>query len=268
LAATAKADGAVRVGAMDGILGKSIQPDALAVASRLGLEGVQVTIGRPDADGKLPLSDHGLQDKFLQASKEQKIALTSTYLDVLHANCLKDEELAKKWVREAIQINQRMKMRILMLVFFGKCALSGDAELDAVAAALRELSPEAERAGVVLGFENTVSADDNLRVLDAVKSKALQVFYDVGNSANMGGFDVPAEIRRLGKERICQFHIKDKDFLGEGKVDVPACLSAIRDISYKGWLILETGSPTKNVEADTRRNIEYLRSQIRATKLG
>jgi len=258
----------VRVGAMDGILGKSVQPDALGVAAGLGLEGVQITIGRPDSSGRLPLSDPGLQDRFLSGSKQQKLTLTSTYLDVLHANCLKNDELARQWVREAIAINRRLKIRILMIVFFGKCALSGAAELDAVTKALRELAPEAEQAGVILGFENTISAEDNLRVLDGVKSKALKVFYDVGNSTNMGGFDVPAEIRRLGRERICQFHVKDKGYLGEGKVDLPACLEAIRDIGYQGWLILETGSPSKNIEADTRRNIEYLREQIRATKLG
>jgi L-ribulose-5-phosphate 3-epimerase len=252
----------VQIGGMDGILGQALKPEALDVAARIGLAGVQLTIGRPDTAGRLPLSEPGLQQRFLAASGAKKVALTSTYLDVLHANCLKNDPLAKKWVREGIEINRRMKIRILMLVFFGKCAIPERAEMDAVAEALRELAPEAAKAGVVLGFENTISAEDNLRILDQVNSKALKVFYDVGNSTNMGGFDVPAEIRRLGRERICQFHIKDKDYLGEGKVDVAACVKAIRDIRYEGWLILETGSPSKEVEPDTRRNAEYLRKLL------
>jgi L-ribulose-5-phosphate 3-epimerase len=252
----------IQVGGMDGILGLAVKPEALDAAARVGLAGVQLTIGRPDASGKLPLSDTRLQDRFLAGSKERKVALTSTYLDVLHVNCLKNDALAKKWVRDSIEINRRMKIRILMLVFFGKCAIPERAGMDAVAAALKELATEAEHAGVVLGFENTISAEDNIRVLDEVKSKALKVFYDVGNSTNMGGFDVPAEIRRLGRERICQFHIKDKGYLGEGKVDVGVCVKAIRDIRYEGWLILETGAPSKNIEADTRRNAEYLRNLL------
>jgi sugar phosphate isomerase/epimerase len=252
----------LQVGGMDGILGLAVKPEALDVAARVGLAGVQLTIGKPDASGKLPLSDAALQDRFLAESKSKKVALTSTYLDVLHVNCLKNDALAKKWVREGIEINRRMKIRILMLVFFGKCSIPERAEMAAVATALKELAPEAERAGVVLGFENTISADDDSRVLDEVRSKALKVFYDVGNSTNMGGFDVPAEIRRLGRERICQFHVKDKGYLGEGKVDVGACVKAIHDIRYEGWLILETGAPSKDVEADTRRNAEYLKKLL------
>jgi L-ribulose-5-phosphate 3-epimerase len=252
----------VRIGGMDGILGLAGKPEALVMAAGLGLAGVQLTVGRPDAAGKLPLSDAGLQERFLAESKATKTALTSTYLDVLHANCLKNDEAAKKWVREAIRINQQMKIEILMLVFFGKCSIPERAEMDAVSAALKELAPEAERAGVVLGFENTIPGEDDLRILDEVKSKALKVFYDIGNATNMGGYDVPAEIRRLGRERICQFHVKDKGYLGEGKVDVDAALKAIKDIRYEGWLVLETGSPSKDVEADTRRNAEYLRARI------
>ena len=91
-----------------------------------------------------------------------------------------------------------------------------------------------------------------------MKSKAFKVWYDVGNST-YNGYDVPAEIRALGRDRICMFHIKDRGYLGEGKVDVPAVLKAIDDIGFKGYANLETGSPSGDVEADTRRNLEYLR---------
>jgi hypothetical protein len=84
------------------------------------------------------------------------------------------------------------------------------------------------------------------------------VWYDIGNSTH-NGYDVPAEIRALGRERICAFHIKDRGYLGEGKVDVPAALKAIDDIGFVGDAMLETGSPSGDAEADTRRNFEYLR---------
>ena len=78
------------------------------------------------------------------------------------------------------------------------------------------------------------------------------------------GYDVPAEIRALGRDRICMFHIKDRGYLGEGKVNLPEILKAIDDIRFEGYANLETTSPSGDVEADTRRNFEHLRKLMNA----
>jgi len=46
-------------------------------------------------------------------------------------------------------------------------------------------------------------------------------------------------------------------------VDFPAILAAIREIGFHGWANLETNSPSGNVEADTRRNLNYLEALLR-----
>jgi sugar phosphate isomerase/epimerase len=99
--------------------------------------------------------------------------------------------------------------------------------------------------------------------VDKVASKAFRTWYDIGNST-YNGYDVPAEIRSLGRERICAFHIKDKGYLGEGKVDVAAALKAIDDIGFSGDAMLETTAPSGDVEADARRNLEYLQKLMKA----
>jgi sugar phosphate isomerase/epimerase len=167
------------------------------------------------------------------------------------------------WIRKGIDITKKLGAPVLMMVFFGKCQVLERPELDRAIALLKELAPEAERAGVVLGFENTSSGADNRYALDKVQSKAFQVWYDVGNST-YNGYDVPAEIRALGRDRICMFHIKDRGYLGEGKVNVPEVLRAIDDIRFEGYANLETTSPSGDVEADTRRNLEYLRKLMNA----
>ncbi len=156
-----------------------------------------------------------------------------------------------------------------MLVFFGPCALESRASMDAVVGPLKELAREAEKARVTLGFENTIRAEDDLRILDDVGSRALKIYYDIGsralkiyydigNATNLYGADPPAEIRTLGRGRICQFHFKDKGYLGEGKVDVAAALRAIAAIGWQGAIVLETGSPSQDRQADLRRNLAYL----------
>ena len=34
---------------------------------------------------------------------------------------------------------------------------------------------------------------------------------------------------------------------------------ALRAIAYQGWIVLETACPSKNVEADCRRNADFTR---------
>ena len=253
----AKTAPGLRIGVMDGVLRLASKPEAVGVAKRLGLEGVQVTLGQPK-DGRLPLEDPALQARWIAASKEHGIPLDATYIDVLHVDCVKNNDKAREWIRRGIGITKSLNAGILMTVFFGKCAIENGVERESVVSVFRDLAPEAERAGVVLGFENLLDGTDNLRVYDEVASRAFQIYYDVGNSTAQG-YDVADEIRELGRECICQFHFKDKGYLGEGKVDFREVLEAVHDIGFKGFANLETSAPSGNVEADTRRNLEYLR---------
>jgi L-ribulose-5-phosphate 3-epimerase len=260
----AKKPAGLKIGVMDTVLKLRSKPEAIALANKLGLEGMQVTLGRPESSDHLPLADPELQAKYVAESRRHNLPLDATYLDILHVNCLKNDALARKWVLQGIEITRKLNVRILMTVFFGKCSVLNRQELEYVASAFKELAPEAGKAGVILGFENLLNAEDNARALDIVASKAFKVYYDVGNSTNRVGVDAAKEIRWLGKDRICQFHFKDEKYLGEGKVDFPAILQAIADIDFQGYANLETSSPSGSVENDIRRNFTYLRKLMRA----
>jgi L-ribulose-5-phosphate 3-epimerase len=247
---------------MDGVLKLRGKPESIALAKKLGLAAVQVTLGLSLDANTLPLENRQLQTSFVSESEQHSIPITATYIDILHVNCLKDDSLAGRWVDKGIEITRNLKARTLMTVFFGKCQVLERKELDYVVDRFRELVAHAEKAGVILGFENTNSGEDNRYAVDRIASNFFKVWYDVGNST-YNGFDVPAEIRMLGRERICEFDFKDRGYLGEGKVDYPPILKAIADIQFKGYAQLETGSPSGSVEEDTRRNVAYLQNLMR-----
>lgn len=160
---------------------------------------------------------------------------------------------------DSIPITKNLEARVILLPFFGKGALATQLEMDYVGDVLREIAPAAEKAGVILGLEDTISAEDNVRIMERSKSPAVLAYYDVGNSTQ-GGFDVVKEIRWLGRERICQFHLKDNPhYLGEGKIDFPQILKAIEDIGFKGFANLETDSPSNVVDDDLARNLRFVR---------
>jgi sugar phosphate isomerase/epimerase len=249
----------LRVGIMDVILGFGSSPEAFAVAQKIGFEGVQVMIGKPTGPDRLLLSDPTREEQILKASKEHSVAITSTYLDVMHRDCLQSAPVARTWVRESVRITKALDAKMVELAFFFKCGLNTQQDVKGLTDALRELGPEAERAGIILGIENTLSAEDNMHLLDSVGSPAVKIWYDVGNSTNMGHFEVPKEIRTLGKDRICQIHVKDKTDLGEGAVDVRGCIEAIHDIDYMGWCVFENATVTGDRVADAARNLKIFR---------
>jgi L-ribulose-5-phosphate 3-epimerase len=88
------------------------------------------------------------------------------------------------------------------------------------------------------------------------------VYYDVGNSTQ-AGFDPVKEIRWLGKNRICQIHLKDNpNYLGEGSIQFAPILHAIHDIGFSGYANLETDAHPATLEADMRRNLLYVRKLL------
>jgi L-ribulose-5-phosphate 3-epimerase len=255
--------GQLKVGVTDWNLKLTCKIEAIAVAKNLGFDGVQVSIGRlPLTDNKMPMDDPEMIARYREESKKLKMPLDGTCLDRLHADCLKSNNRdAAKRVSDGIRITEALGVEVMLMPFFGRCATS-PADFDSTADLLRELAPEAEKAGVILGLENTLSAEDNVRIMDKVQSKVVKVYYDVGNSKN-NKHDVLKEIPWLGKDRICQFHLKDNPaYLGEGTIDFPKVLAEIREIGFDGYANLETDAPSKVIEDDMRKNLGFVRGLL------
>jgi L-ribulose-5-phosphate 3-epimerase len=249
-----------RIGVTDWNLKLGAQPEAVPLAAQLGFDGVQVSFGRRIVDGKMPVDNPEIVARYLQLSKDNRIPLDGACVDKLHDNGLKSDKLALKWVADSVQLTRALDTKVLLLPFFGRWGLQNRAEMDYTGDALRDLAPEAEKAGVILGLEDEISAEDNVRIMERSRSKNVLVYYDVGNSTRVG-LDVVKEIRWLGKDRICQVHLKDNPhYLGEGSIPFVEVVRALRDIGFAGYANLETDTHAgATVEADMRRNLAFLR---------
>ncbi len=249
----------LRVGGCDWSLRKEGNPESFAAAREAGLEGVEVSLGK--GEDRLPMTDPGRQKMFLDESKKHGVAIPSTCLEILHRDNLKAYPKGPMWVEQSIECTAALGARVILLPFFGKQAINERPEQAATAERLKVLAPKAEKAGVVLGLENTISAEDNAWILDQVKSPAVQVYYDSGNS--FPRFDIYQEIPWLGRDRLCQIHLKDRGgILGKGKIDHPRLVEAILKSGYSGWLMLETGAPN-SVKDDFAANAAYVRGLLR-----
>ncbi|MEZ0276282.1 MAG: sugar phosphate isomerase/epimerase family protein [Roseimicrobium sp.] len=249
------------IGACDWTLKLTAQTASLDLAKRIGLDGVQVDFGSDvQANGKLPLHDEKLQESFLAKASETGVKVPSLALGVLNKIAYKNDANAKQWVLDSVPVAKRMKTPVVLLAFFGNGDLRNDEPgIEAVIAQLKELAPRAEEAGIIYGIESWLKAPVLERMLDAVKSSSIKVYYDVGNM-HKEAEDIHAAVRRLGRERICEFHAKDYDDLyGKGSIDFAKVRADMDTIGYTGWMHIEGVKIPNGVEQDIRYDLEHLR---------
>ena len=247
-----------RIGVCDWTIGKRTDPGAFALAKKIGLDGVQVDFGGGEKDP--PLFDPQLQQRYLEEVKAQDVRIASLAMGVLNDVPYKSDPRAEKWVDQAIDTTQALRQRIILLAFFGKGDLKGDAAgTDAVVSRLKNIAPKAEKARVTLAIESWLSAEEHLAILDRVGSSAVQVYYDVANS-HKAGYDIYKEIRTLGRH-ICQVHAKDYDDLyGKGSIDFRRVREAMDEAGYRGWLVMEGTKLPLGLEESCRYDADYLRT--------
>ena len=239
--------------------------EAFAIAKDAGMDGVQVSLGKNNVQKEekdLPMFNPERQKQWVEESKKTGMPIVGTCLEILHRDNLKAHADGPKWVEQSIAATAALGTKVILLPFFGKQQIKEKEEQKATADRLKVLAPLAEKAGVILGLENTISAEENAWIMDQVGSPAVKVYYDVGNSFNQK-YDVYKEIVWLGKDRVCQLHIKDNPhFLGKGPIDMPKFVEAILKSGFEGWAVLETSCPTKNIKEDFVTNGTYLRGLL------
>jgi len=258
----------VRVGMTDWNLGQRGDISKIALAREIGLDGIQVSVQYP-TDGKTPtLRDPKTQEAFRRAALENGIQICSLAIGnpgksrlPMHTNPAFGILLV-----EAVEIAHNLGTNNILLPILGDSHIdmTSQAQIDTFVAMMKEVARYAERYGVVVGLEDWISAEDNIKLLDAIGSDYVAVYYDAHNIVSRVK-DIYVEPKMLAK-RISQIHVKNANMLlatPGGKMEWPRMAQEFYDIGYRGWYVLETGSPTKDIVADTRANIEYVKKTFR-----
>jgi L-ribulose-5-phosphate 3-epimerase len=257
----------IRVGMTDWNLGKRGDVTKIALARQIGLDGIQVSLTFP-TDGSPHLREPKTQAEFRQAALENGIQICSLAIGSpgkarlpLHTN-----PAAAILLVEAIEVARNIGTNNILLPILGDSHINmkSEPEVNTFVVMMREVARYAEKAGVVVALEDWISAEDNIRLLDAIGSDFVGVYYDARNIKSRLKVDPYDEPKRLGK-RIHQIHVKNGEkFMHETDIlDWPRLAQAYVDIGYRGWYVLETGSPSNDLVADTRTNLEYVRKTFR-----
>ena len=248
-----------KIGACDWSIRSRGDVAAMKMAKDIGLDGVEVSFGRPGDKYDLRVADNRRQ--YLAEAENQGVEICSLAMGILNEIPYATSPEAEQWVLDCIEVMPKLNQKVVLLAFFSNGDLKDKPDMqDAVIERLKKAAPKAEAAGVVLGVESYLNADEHLRILDAVDSPAVKVYYDVANMDTMG-YDVYKEIRQLGRDRICQIHCKENGYLlGQGKIDFLKVKEAIDEIGWQGWLIIEGAVPQGGEMLDSYvKNQKFLR---------
>ena len=218
-------------------------------------------------DGSPTLRDLRTQAEFKRAALEHGIQICSLAIGSpgksrlpLHTN-----PAAAILLVEAVEIARNLGTTDIHLPIHGDShnKMANQQEVDTFVAMMKEVARYAEKAGVVVALEDWISAEDNIRLLDAIGSDFVGVYYDAHN-IKVKVHDPYGEPKLLGK-RIHQVHVKNgPKLMCETEImDWPRLAQEYSDIGYRGWYVLETDAPTKDLVADTRANIEYVRQTFK-----
>jgi len=248
-----------RIGACDWSIGRMGEPAAMDLAKEIGLDGVMVSFGTAANDMRLRKPE--IQRQYKEAAARTGLEVSSLAIGELNNIPYKSDPRTVAWVSDSIDVCRALGVQVVLLAFFSNDDLRGDKEgVDEVVRRLKAVAPKAEKAGVFLGIESWLNAEQHLDILKRVGSPAIRVYYDVCNSNDMG-YDICQEIRALGKQRICEFHFKENGaLLGQGKVDFKKVRAALDDIGYSGWVQIEGAVPPgKQILESYQANCKFLR---------
>ncbi len=256
----------LRVGMTDWNLGRRGDITKFALARQIGLDGIQVSLTFPEGGG-LHLRDRKVQAEFKGAALEHGIQICSLAIGSpgkarlpLHTH-----PAAAILLVEAVEVARNLGTNNILLPILGDSHINMNnaQEVGTFVGMMKEVARHAEQAGVVVALEDWISAEDNIRLLDAIGSEFVAVYYDARNIKSRV-HDPYGEPTRLGS-RVHQIHVKNGEKLMHEPelLDWPRLAQEYYDIGFRGWYVLETGSPSGDLIADTRANIEYVRRTFR-----
>ena len=261
-----------KIAACDWMMLKRQKLGAFQIAKDVGLDGLEVDMGglgdRPTFDNKL--TDPSVLRQFLDASTNLGIQICSIAMSGYYAQSFPERDGAERTVRDCIETMKLTGAKVAFLPLGVRGDLVKHPHLrPAVVQRLKAVAPAAEAAGVVIGVETALDAAGDVKLLDDVGSPAVKIYFNFA-SALQAGRDLHAELRTLGKDRICQIHCTDEDgdWLQDNKrLDMPKVKRTLDDMGWAGWLVIERSRHRdhgRDVRLNFSTNAKYLKSVFQA----
>jgi sugar phosphate isomerase/epimerase len=257
-----------RIAVCDWMILKRQKLGAFPLARELGADGVEVDMGslgeRATFDNQL--ADGAVRQQFLDQARALNLGISSLAMSGFYAQSFAERPTVPRMIDDCLATMRAMGVRVAFLPLGVRSDLVQHPELrPAVVRRLKEIAPRAEAAGVVIGLETALDAAGEVRLLDEVGSPAIRSYFNFAN-ALQNDRDLHAELRTLGRDRICQIHCTNQDGVwlqNDPKIDLPKVRATLDALGWTGWLVVERSRDARdarNVKKNFGANVAYLKS--------
>jgi len=261
------ADLRYKIGVCDWMILKRQKLGAFSLAKEIGVNGVEVDMGslgqRETFENSLAAP--AIRQQFLDTARVLDLEICSLAMSGFYAQSFAERPTVPRMVQDCIDTMQQMSVKVAFLPLGVRSDLALHPELrPAVVERLKSLAPQAEQAGVILGLETALDAAGEVKLLEDIGSPAVQIYFNFAN-ALQNGRDLEAELRTLGKDRICQIHATDQDGVwleNNPRIDMPRIKQTLDELGWSGWLVLERSRDARdarNVCKNFGANAAYLK---------
>lgn len=256
-----------RIGVCDWMILKRQKLGAVSLAKEIGVDGLELDMGslgqRDTFDNAL--ADESVRQKFQQQAAELGIEFCSIAMSGFYAQSFATRPTYRQMLSDCITTMGHMGVKVAFLPLGVQGDLNQHPELrPAVVKRLREVGSMGSDAGVVIGIETALDAAGEVELLTDIGSSAIRSYFNFAN-ALQNGRDLNAELRTLGRDRICQIHCTDEDGVwleNNKRLDLKAVKQTLDEMGWSGWLVMERSRDAHNprdVRGNYGANSRYLK---------
>jgi sugar phosphate isomerase/epimerase len=241
---------------------------AFSLTKEIGADGVEVDLGslgdRDTFDNQLARPE--VRQQFLDQARALDLEICSLAMSGFYAQSFAERPTVPRMVQDCLETMKLMNVKVAFLPLGVRGDLVKHPELrPAVVARLKAAGTKAEQAGLIIGIETALPAAEEVKLLADIGSPAIRSYFNFAN-ALQAKRDLLAELRTLGKERICQIHCTDEDGVwlqDNRRLDLRAVKRTLDDLGWRGWLVIERSRDardSRNVKKNFGANTVYLKS--------
>lgn len=264
-----------KVAACDWMMLKRQKIGSFQLMKELGGDGVEMDMGglgkRDTFDSKL--HQPHFQKLFRETAAQNGVEVPSVAMSGFFGQSFLNHHNYKVLVQDCLHTMEVMGAKVAFLPLGGikeDWRVKGEARTKLVQR-LREIGGMAEAEGVVIGIRTGQDAQSDIRLLKEINSKGIKIYYSF-QGALENGRDICKELKRLGKDRICQIHCSDTDGVTlpyNTRLDMKAVKQTLDKMGWNGWLVVERSrdkEDVRNVKKNFGTNITYLKEVFQQEK--
>ena len=257
-----------QIAACDWMMLKRQKLGEFQLARDIQADGVEMDMGplgqRPMFDNKL--REAHFQQLFRRTADSLGIKVPSVAMSGFFAQSFLKRDNYRELIEVCLHTMDVMgaKVAFLPLGGSGKEWCQEGALRKEMIRRLHDIGELAHSQGKVIAIRTALSADENIKLLKAVDSEGIKIYYNLQDAVDQG-INPMRDLKKLGAKRIAQIHASLTDSVTldqDPRIDLYQLKQTLDRMNWSGWLVVErsrNAKDVKNVRGNFGTNVGYLK---------